>query len=121
MNVIIAGGRDFNDYELLKRKLNHLLGRWLHLPVQIDVVSGCAWGADRLGERWAKEVGAYVVPFPADWEKYGKAAGPIRNEEMAKYAAGEYCVCFWDGKSKGTKDMISLCQKYDINLRVVRY
>ena len=57
--------------------------------------------------------------FKADWVKYGKAAGPIRNEEMAKYA--DACIVFWDGKSPGAKSMIALAKKYELKLRVIYY
>ncbi len=114
--VIIAGGRDFKDYDLLKTKLNKILS---NINTPIVIVSGKARGADSLGERYAKEMGYEIAEFPANWDKYGKRAGYIRNEEMAKYA--EACVCFWDGKSKGTKHMIDLTNKHNLKLRVIRY
>ncbi len=60
-----------------------------------------------------------IIEFPADWEKFGKKAGYIRNEEMAKYS--DSCIVFWDGKSKGTKHMIELAKKYNLNLKIVKY
>ena len=114
--VIIAGGRDFKDYDLLKTKLNKILS---NINTQIVIVSGKARGADSLGERYANEMGYEVAEFPANWDKYGKRAGYIRNEEMAKYA--DACVCFWDGKSKGTKHMIDLANKHNLKLRVISY
>jgi hypothetical protein len=68
-----------------------------------EVVSGCAPGIDRLGGAWAKRRGIPVKPFPADWDKHKKAAGPIRNREMAVYADG--ALVLWDGKSPGSKNM----------------
>ena len=114
--VIIAGGRDFKDYDLLKTKLNKILS---NINTQIVIVSGKARGADSLGERYANEMEYKIAEFPANWDKYGKRAGYIRNEEMAKYA--DACVCFWDGKSKGTKHMIDLADKHNLKLRVIRY
>ena len=114
--VIIAGGRDFKDYDLLKTKLNKILS---NISTPIVIVSGKARGADSLGEKYENEMGYEVAEFPANWDKYGKRAGYIRNEEMAKYA--EACVCFWDGKSKGTKHMIDLADKHNLKLRVIRY
>jgi len=113
MKVIIAGSRGFSDYELLKAELNILIH---HKKVE-EVVSGTANGADKLGEKWAKEYSFNVKQFPADWNKFGKRAGYIRNEEMAKYAT--HCVVFWDGKSKGSKHMIDLAKKYNLITEVI--
>lgn len=116
MRLIIAGGREFNDYELLKEKLDNLL---INNTNDVEIVSGKARGADSLGEKYAKEKGYLIKEFPAKWNEYGKRAGYLRNEEMALYAT--HCVCFWDGKSKGTKHMIDLAKKSNLNLRVVSY
>ena len=93
MIVIIAGGRSYKmtpqDEALLDA-----------LPIR-EVVSGCAPGADAEGEEWARSRGIPVKQFPADWEKHGRAAGPIRNRQMAKYA--EALVLFPGGK--GTASM----------------
>jgi hypothetical protein len=114
MRLIVAGGRNFNDYELLRSKLDFFLKQ----TNDTEIVSGKAKGADSLGERYANEHSLPVKDFPANWS-LGKSAGYIRNEEMAKYAT--HCVCFWDGISKGTKHMIDLAKKYKLKLRVVRY
>ena len=114
--VIVAGGRDFNNYELLKNKLDILLS---NISDEIIIVSGKARGADSLGERYALEKGYRIAEFPAQWDKFGKRAGYIRNEEMARYS--DACVCFWDGQSKGTKHMIDLSKKYNLKLRVIEY
>ncbi|MDH5727387.1 MAG: DUF2493 domain-containing protein [Gammaproteobacteria bacterium] len=68
------------------------------------VVSGTAKGADKLGEQWAKQRNLIIEKYPADWEKYGKKAGPIRNQLMAENADG--LIALWDNKSRGTKSMI---------------
>jgi hypothetical protein len=115
MKIIIAGGRAFNDYNLLCQKCDKLLS----LQVEIEIVSGTANGADKLGERYANKKGYPVKKFPANWEKYGKSAGYKRNEEMAKYA--DALIAFWDGKSKGTKHMIDLAKRYDLKVKVVTY
>lgn len=62
------------------------------------------YGADYLGELYAEHIGVKVAKFPANWTKYGPAAGPIRNAQMAKYA--DALVAVWDGDSKGTANMI---------------
>jgi len=113
--VIIAGSRTFNDYELLKTKLDHILKN----KKDIVIISGTANGADKLGERYAKEKGYEVIRMPANWELYGKRSGYIRNEEMAKVADG--CVIFWDGISKGSKHMADLAEKYKLQLKIIKF
>jgi hypothetical protein len=112
---IVAGGRDFADYEHLKATLNLILCR----KTNLEIVSGGANGADKLGERWAKENGHGIKIFPADWKMFGRFAGPFRNEEMAKYADG--CIVFWDGKSRGTKSMIKFAKQYKLKLHIESY
>ena len=99
MKVIIAGGRDFNNYELLKEFCDNILNDNDH-----EIVSGNAKGADKLGERYSTERNLKLTLFPADWNKYNKAAGMIRNIEMAEY--GDMLIAFWDQKSRGTKNMM---------------
>ncbi len=79
-------------------------------------VSGTCQGADLLGERYASENNCNIERFPAEWKKYGFAAGPIRNRAMAD--RGDYFICFWDGVSSGTKSMIDLVSKQRKPLRI---
>ena len=113
MRVIIAGGRDFDDYALLKESCDNLI------PDDAIILSGGARGADRLGEQYAKERGLSIERHPADWDQYGRSAGMIRNREMAK--AADSLVAFWDGKSKGTAHMIQTAEKMGLMVKVVRY
>ena len=113
--VIVAGGRDFADYDLLKSKLDNLLVN--RNPVEI--VSGTARGADKLGEFYAKRSQLALALFPADWDLYGKSAGFKRNAQMADYA--DALVAFWDGKSRGTMHMINLAKSAGLQVRVVNY
>ena len=113
--VIIAGGRNFNDYELLRKKCDHMLSE----QSDIEIVSGKARGADSLGERYAKEKGYDVKEFAAQWDKFGKSAAYKRNAEMAEYA--DALIAFWDGESKGTKHMINLAKEKNIKIKVVNY
>jgi predicted nucleic-acid-binding protein len=105
MKTIIAGCRTFNDYELLKSKVNY------HRDTHVisEVVSGGAEGADYLGERYADEMFLNLKIIRADWKTHGRAAGPIRNKQMADYA--DCLIAVWDGKSKGTKNMIDTMNK----------
>ena len=115
--VIIAGCRDFTDYELLREKCDYHLQN-LRLE-DIVIVSGHASGADSLGERYAQERGFQLETYPADWKAHGRAAGPIRNAKMARVAHA--LIAFWDGKSRGTKNMIDTARKHNLQVAVVRY
>jgi hypothetical protein len=113
--VIIAGGRDFSNYDLLSEKCNHYLGN----KTNVEVVSGGAKGADNLGERYAKERNLPVKIFLADWATLGKRAGFVRNVEMAEYA--DALIAFWDKTSKGTKHMIDTAKENGLSVKVVHY
>jgi hypothetical protein len=119
--MLIAGSRTFNNYELLKERCDFYLQNQKGV---IHIVSGGARGADALAERYAKEKGYELHVFPADWDRYGKAAGYIRNEQMHKYIAQfekRGVICFWDGQSKGTAHNFELCKTYNNSLRVVQF
>ena len=119
--IIIAGSRKFNDYEYLKKSIDWLLSGEPYCVNEkpIEIVSGTANGADKLGERYAKEYGYLVKQFPASWNEYGKSAGYIRNKQMAEYA--DICCVFWDGKSKGSQHMINLAKECGLNVFVYKY
>jgi YspA, cpYpsA-related SLOG family len=112
MKVIIAGGREINDYELL---LQAVLNAGFDITA---VVSGAARGVDTLGERFAKEAGLELFQFPAEWDKYRNAAGPIRNRVMGDFA--DALIAIWDGKSTGTKNMIDYATKKGLKVYVER-
>jgi len=100
MKVIIAGSRNFNNYDFLQTKINELK---LNIT---EIVCGEARGADLLGKQYGINNNIPIKSFPAEWNKYGKSAGYIRNKEMAEYA--DYLIAFWDGKSRGTNHMINI-------------
>ena len=115
VKIIVAGTRDFNDYDFLKEKLDGLI----KFRKNTEIVSGTAKGADLLGEKYANERGFSIKRFSADWDKFGKSAGYKRNEQMAEYA--DVCVCFWNGKSKGTQHMINLANNHGLKVFIIRY
>ena len=121
MNIVIAGSRDFNDYELLELTITKWAEEQTELKQEdITIISGNARGADKLGERFAKEYSLKLKVYPADWNQYGKSAGYIRNKIMA--SVSDVAFIFWDGQSKGTKHMIDLCNQYPtIELHVLNY
>lgn len=117
--IIIAGGRDFHDAKYLQEKMNILLIGLSDFPYKISFVSGMAKGADMVGKAFAKHLGVKCEEYPADWEKFGKGAGFIRNRQMAENA--EALVAFWDGKSSGTKHMINTATALGLDVFIFRY
>jgi len=103
MKVIIAGGRDIEDYDLLCQVV-----RDSGLNI-LTVISGTARGVDRMGERWASQQGIPCERYPANWDKFGKAAGPIRNIEMSK--VGDALIAIRKDGSRGTAHMIETMTK----------
>ena len=112
---VIAGCRDYNNYDEAKNYIDFCLSN-IRKENNIVIVSGCASGADVIGERYAKENGFEVEKYPADWKTYGRSAGPKRNKQMAEVS--DYVICFWDLKSRGTKSMIDYAKKYNKPIRI---
>ena len=109
--LLIAGSRDFNDYQLLKNSIK---------PENVEcIISGCARGADTLAIRYAEEFNIPVEKYPADWNRYGRSAGYIRNKVMVDRATA--VICFWDGQSKGTQHTINITKEAKKPLKVVNY
>jgi len=114
MRTIIAGGRDFIDYDKLKYIIKH------ELPWKITtVICGKAKGADTLGETWALCNSIPIEYFPAEWDKFGKSAGVRRNRQMAQNA--ETALICWDTKSKGTRNMFQEAKKYNLKTYLYKY
>ena len=108
MRTIIAGSRNITD-------INELISAINKIDWKIStIISGTARGVDRLGEFYADLNDVPVERYPAKWDIYGKMAGHIRNIEMANKA--EALIALWDGKSKGTKQMVDVAKK--LNLKV---
>lgn len=104
LKVIIAGGRDFKDYSVL---LQAIANSGFEIT---EVVSGHAPGADRLGERYANDNKIQLTLFPADWYNNGKAAGAIRNRQMAHYA--DALIALPGGP--GTRNMVEQAKRYGL-------
>lgn len=100
MKLIVAGSRTFDN----QRLASEYIGNICLVEDCKEIVSGGANGADSIGELEALNRGIKVVKFLPDWDIHGKAAGPIRNRQMAEYA--DAALVFWDTKSKGSADMI---------------
>lgn len=124
-SVIIAGGREFDNYRMLEQTASQAIRDWVDEiykgapEPKIDIISGAARGADKLGEQFAREYGMTVNRMPANWELYGKSAGYRRNEEMTKHANA--LIAYWDGESRGTKHMIDIATRRELLVRIIRY
>lgn len=116
--VIIAGGRSFYDYNILKKHCDFILSEKL-VDSKVIIISGGANGADKLGERYAKDRGLELRIFLADWETHGKSAGYKRNVLMAENA--DALIAFWDNYSRGTKHMIDIANERKLKVNVKYY
>lgn len=103
--ILIAGSREYDNYEEAEAVLNEFFSD----TEEAVILSGACRGADKIGERYAEEHGFEVKRYPADWKRYGRAAGPIRNEEMVRDA--DVIICFWNGKSRGSRSLIEYAEK----------
>jgi hypothetical protein len=119
MRVLICGDRLWDDKELIRATVQALLKKHKKLVV----IDGTAPGADRLGHEVAKELKLGFQRFPADWMRYGLAAGPIRNRQMLKEGRPDLVLAFHDDlkMSKGTKDMIKVAQKAGVEVIKVKH
>ena len=123
--VIIAGGRDFNASDADMYRIDKMLSKYaaphgdVPMFIGLEMVTGCARGADQIPYMYHTWHGVPIKEFPADWDLHRKSAGHIRNAQMADYA--DALIAFWDGKSKGTKGMIDVATKKGLMVRVIRY
>lgn len=108
--VIVCGSREWKDPNAIRKVI---ADRLFDCDVESIIVHGAARGADRFAHQEAEKLGLLVEPHPADWDAHGKAAGFIRNEEMASLGA-DLCIAFWNGHSNGTRDMIERARKHGI-------
>ena len=107
--LAIVGSRTFNDFAILNRVIDDIIDESGYNVTKI--VSGGARGADELGERYAEKYGIEKLIFKADWKRFGKRAGFIRNVDIIKNC--DVCICFWNGDSHGTLHDIQLCFEHE--------
>ena len=122
--IIVCGGRHFNNYDYLKFVLNSILSDNGLDYEEVEIVSGHCAGADKLGEKYAEEHNVKCKIFPAEWEKYGRSAGPIRNQQMIDYLSNcikPMVVAFVSENSRGTKDTLKRADKNNYELFVFEY
>lgn len=104
--MIVAGGRDYSNQNIVNYYIDRVKDVCDSRGLNLVIVCGMATGADTLGRNYAIYNGLEVLEFPADWNRYGKSAGYIRNKEMGDVA--DSAIVFWDGRSKGSKLMIDI-------------
>lgn len=119
---LIVGSRTYDNYETFSKIVDKALSSKQNQ--EIIIVSGGAKGADQMAERYAKEHGYHLIVIEADWDNFGKKAGPIRNEQMHRFIShfpNRGALAFWDGKSRGTATNFKLAEKYGNQIRVYNY
>lgn len=122
VRIIICGSREFNDYEKLCRVMDNIGIHSIANNDYVEIISGHCRGADMAGEKFATQYGYPLKVFEADWDTHGKAAGPIRNRQMAKYAAQAdegIVVAFPIGSSRGTRHMVDIANQYGLEVYVI--
>jgi hypothetical protein len=113
MRVLVCGSRHFNDKELFDSVMEEFKDKG------VTIIQGNARGADTLAYYWALQYAAHEEHYQADWKKYGKAAGYIRNKQMLDDGEPDLVIAFWDGESPGTAMMISLAEKAGVPVKVI--
>ena len=122
MNLLIAGGRDMINYDILCDGISKFKDTFENVIIT-GIVTGKARGADSLGERYGVVNDIPIHEFPADWDKLGKRAGYVRNMEMAKFLVETQgkALIFWDGISRNTKNMIDILEAMNVDYVIRRY
>lgn len=119
MKILVCGSRHWEDRALIARTLaDKGCG---YAPVK--VIHGDCRGADRMAGEYAEHQGCSVFKFPADWTKYGRAAGPIRNQQMLDEGKPDLVLAFHDDieRSKGTKDMVIRARNAGIPVEIISH
>lgn len=113
MKVIICGDRNWTDEDKICKEINKL-------PLYSWIIQGECSGADLLARKIALNLGYDVVGFPANWKKYGKKAGRIRNQRMLQ-TKPDLVIAFHSNlkNSKGTKHMVNIARRQDIKVRII--
>jgi hypothetical protein len=123
MNVLICGGRDFNDWDTFRNEMFKIAerefprlqpDRYGNYLYEVKIIAGGAKGADSLAADWAAAEWTDYKEYPADWEKHGKAAGIIRNQQMLDEGKPDLVIAFPGGK--GTADMVNRAKKAGVRV-----
>jgi YspA, cpYpsA-related SLOG family len=116
MRILVCGSRHFDDWDTLDGVLS------AELHDTDTLIHGCAKGADVMAANWFEactQGKGTIEEYPADWEKHGKAAGPIRNKQMLDEGKPDQVIAFMAKDSRGTKNMIEQAEKAGIPVKVI--
>jgi hypothetical protein len=120
LRILITGSREWTGRTAIRRALEAVLeqcaGDCFEHISEVTVVHGAARGADRIAGEVATELGCTVEVHPANWDRYGKAAGPIRNLEMIRQGA-DVCLAFPLGPSRGTRHAMAAARAAGITVQ----
>ncbi len=119
MRLLICGSRHWTDGELILQEL-----RALHAREQVEVViEGEAPGADTLAREAVRQLGIPVLPFPADWEKHGRAAGPLRNQRMLDEGRPDMVLAFSEdlNSARGTADLCARARRAGLPIHLISH
>lgn len=126
MRILVCGDRNYTDWAAFEEELREWLIEephcWINCakPSEITIIEGGARGVDTLAKEFAIKYGMAVKEYPADWDKYGKAAGPIRNKQMLDEGKPDLVIAFLNSQhSRGTKNMIEQATKAGIEVKVI--
>ena len=117
--LLVCGSRTINNSEWVFSEIEKYISESNLQYSDIHIIEGEASGVDKISKQFAQSKNISVIEMPADWKAYGRAAGPIRNEQMVRLC--DQCLILWDGKSRGTKNDIDLCDKYNKSNKIVIY
>jgi hypothetical protein len=115
MRILVTGSRDWADWNLL----NNTLNEYAECENIVIVHGDCPTGADVMAQKWADCQGVRVERYPADWKRYKKSAGPIRNQQMVDLGA-DVCLAFPLPQSRGTIHCMEAARKAGIPVRVIK-
>lgn len=118
MDLCVCGSIKIKDKDWIFDKINDIASA-LENSEKITIIEGAAKGVDFYAGEWAKEHNCELVLFPPNYEKYGKIACSVRNEEMVKLA--DFVLILWNGSSYGTFEDICLCEKYNRPYKICYY
>lgn len=112
--ILVCGDREWADRETIRKVLGE------YLPDSI--VHGACPGADTIGGEVGRELGCHVLSYPANWEAFGRRAGPIRNQAMLEHSTPDLVLAFHSdlGRSKGTLHMIRIATEKGIPVRTIK-
>jgi len=112
MRICICGGRDLDNYAYVRWSLNHLI----NTASRPTIITGGARGTDTLAIHWADEYHLETEVYPANWQKYGRSAGYIRNEQMLDTGL-DLVIAFPGGK--GTAMMVDIAKRAGVEVIIV--